>query len=137
MWTITETDLQQAKGRLQLRRAKLETRYAEETKALDAEFAATETLERVAAEFALKHGREEAGGAVEPPAQTDPPGGEVGSAAEEAGLAAVVPAKAERRDGGETAGGLDILKPGSRWRMYRGLRPGDTETGPDVGSPTE
>lgn len=147
MWTIAETDIQQAKGRLQLRRAKIETRYAEETKALDAEFAAIETLERSAAEFALKHGRDDAGIPSEPTAPTEPlAGGEFGTevgvgelsgAREEAGLASAFPVENERRDGGDTAGGLDILKPGSRWRMYRGLRSTDAETGPGPGSPTE
>jgi hypothetical protein len=88
MWTITETDIEQAKGRLQLRRANIETRYAEETKALDAEFAAIATLERAATEFALRHGRKDASIASEAAAPTDSPGdGEVGGAREETGLA--------------------------------------------------
>jgi hypothetical protein len=138
MWTITETDIEQAKGRLQLRRANIETRYAEETKALDAEFAAIATLERAATEFALRHGRKDASIASEAAAPTDSPGdGEVGGAREETGLAGVLPTEIERRDGGDTAGGLDILKPGSRWRMYRSTRPIDAETGPGIGSATE
>ncbi|MGH7044805.1 MAG: hypothetical protein ACREE2_00260 [Stellaceae bacterium] len=124
MWNITSHDVQQAKGQLQVRRAKLETRYAEETKALDAEFAAIETLERVAEEFAQKHGDGDAPAAAEPmptaPADraedSEPP------------AAAVMPAEGERPDGSDTPSGLDILKPGSRWRMYRSMRQSDGET---------
>jgi len=53
MWNITSNNVQRAKERLQLRRAEIETRYAEEKKALDAEFAVIETLERAASEFML------------------------------------------------------------------------------------
>ncbi len=137
MWTITEADLQQAKGRLQLRRTNIETRYAEETKALDGEFAAIETLERVAAEFSVKHGQQDASLASEPTEQSDPLGDEVGSAREEAPLAAVLPVEIERHESGEAGGGLDILKPGSRWRMYRSTRPSDAETMTGTSSATE
>lgn len=139
MWSISSNDVLQAKGRLQSRRANIESRYAEETKALDVEFAAIEALERIAEEFALRHGREEAGAAREPPAPIDPPdaAGEIGSNRDEAAVAVALPVGIERLDGGASAIGLDILKPGSRWRMYRGNRPSDDEAMPGAASPKE
>ncbi|HTV44573.1 MAG TPA: hypothetical protein VMF05_04595 [Stellaceae bacterium] len=145
MWNITSHDVQQAKGRLQVRRAKLETRYAEETKALDAEFAAIETLERVAEEFARKHGGDEAPGAAEPTQPTKPmqptePFDHLDDSEPDAagsGLSATGrAAEGERRDGGDNASSLDILKPGSRWRMYRAMRQGDGD-GMTAETPTE
>ncbi|HXC11225.1 MAG TPA: hypothetical protein VNV39_00105, partial [Stellaceae bacterium] len=59
MWTINSNDVMQAKGRIERRRAEIETRYAEEKEALDAEFAVIETLERAASEFAVRHIRED------------------------------------------------------------------------------
>ena len=76
MWNITSNNVQRAKERLQLRRAEIETRYAEEKKALDAEFAVIETLERAASEFMLKLNRENGAIPLEPTAPTDPPGGD-------------------------------------------------------------
>ena len=76
MWNITSNNVQRAKERLQLRRAEIETRYAEEKKALDAEFAVIETLERAASEFMLKLNRENGAIPSEPTAPTDPPGGD-------------------------------------------------------------
>ena len=69
MWNITSNDVQHAKDRLQLRRAEIETRYAEENKALDAEFAVIETFERAASEFMLRHSREN--GAIASPLMAD------------------------------------------------------------------
>lgn len=152
MWNITSNDVQRAKDRLQLRRAEIETRYAEENKALDAEFAVIETFERAASEFMLRHSREN--GAIASPlmADSDPsaasgrgqPDGE--SIAEPAATApadrpgasepdslanvgfATEPAPAsDPSPSGEIGSGLDILKPGSRWRLYRGNRPPDPE----------
>jgi hypothetical protein len=48
MWNISSNDVEHAKESIKLRRAEVETRYAEEKEALDAEFAAIETLERAA-----------------------------------------------------------------------------------------
>jgi hypothetical protein len=76
MWHITSNNVQRAKERLQLRRAEIETRYAEEKKALDAEFAVIETLELAASEFMLKLNREHGAIPLEPTAPTDPPGGD-------------------------------------------------------------
>jgi hypothetical protein len=144
MWNITSNNVQRAKERLQLRRAETEARYAEEKEALDAEFAVIETLERAASEFMLKLNRENGAVPVEPTAPTDPPGGyeqdsnaaivaeapqpaapidmpgggEPGGSGE--GFAAQPAAESDQAGGSEIGGGLDILKPGSRWRLYRG-----------------
>src|SRR5580658_8065994 len=75
MWNITANNVQRAKERLQLRSAEIDTRYAEEKKALDAELAVIETLERAASEFMLKLNRKNGPIALEP-APTDPPGGD-------------------------------------------------------------
>ena len=55
MWNLTTYDVNRIKGQLQARRARIDAKYAEETKALDADFADVETLERVAASLALKY----------------------------------------------------------------------------------
>ncbi len=162
MWNITSNNVQRAKDRLQLRYAEIETRYAEEKKALDAELAVIETLERAASEFMLKLNRENGAIPLEPAAApTDPPGGdeqdssvaivaeasqpaapidmpgggELGSSLE--GFAPQPAAEGDQVGGGEIGGSLDILKPGSRWRLYRGNRAPDPEgTAGDVSSTT-
>jgi hypothetical protein len=161
MWNITSNNVQRAKERLERRRAEIETRYAEEKKALDAEFAVIETLERAASEFMLKLNRENGAIPSEPTAPTDPPGGderdnnvaivaepsqpaapidvpgggELGSSLE--GFAPQPAAEGDQVGGGEIGGSLDILKPGSRWRLYRGNRAPDPEgTAGDVSSTT-
>jgi hypothetical protein len=151
MWNITSNNVQRAKERLQLRRAEIETRYAEEKKALDAEFAVIETLERAASEFMLKLNRENGAIPLEPAAPADlpggdeqdsnpaivaeasqlvapidmPAGGELGGSPEE--FAPPPAAESDQVGGGEIGGALDILKPGSRWRLYRGSRGTDPE----------
>src|SRR5215467_13318145 len=55
MWNLTSYDLYRIKGQLQARRARIDAKYAEDSKALDNEFAELETLERVAAAVALKY----------------------------------------------------------------------------------
>ena len=135
MWHITSNNVQRAKERLQLRRAEIETRYAEDKKALDAEFAVIETLEHAASEFMLKLNRENGAIPLEPTAPTDPPGGD-----EQDSNAAIVPeasqlaapidmpaggdlgsspeefapqpaSESDQVDVGEIGGGLDILNP--------------------------
>ena len=64
MWNLTSHDINRIKGQLQARKARIDAKYAEETKALDADFADLETLERVAAVLALKY---------KPDAPTDAP----------------------------------------------------------------
>src|SRR5262249_8074301 len=55
MWNLTTYDVNRIKGQLQARRARIDAKYAEETKALAADFADLETLERVAGSLALKY----------------------------------------------------------------------------------
>ena len=59
MWNLTSYDINRIKGQLQARKARIDARYAEDTKALDADFADLETLERVAAGLALKYKADE------------------------------------------------------------------------------
>jgi hypothetical protein len=64
--------------------------------------------------------------ASQPVAPIDmPAGGELDSSLE--GFAAQPAAESDQAGGGEIGGGLDILKPGSRWRLYRGSRGTDPE----------
>jgi hypothetical protein len=55
MWSIKLEDIHRAKGQLQARRAKIEAKYLEDTKTLDADIAEIETFEHVASAFAAKH----------------------------------------------------------------------------------
>jgi hypothetical protein len=59
MWNITPEDVERAKQELQGRRAAIQARYEDEVHKLTAELDDIETFERVAAEFALRHKREE------------------------------------------------------------------------------
>lgn len=101
MWNITYDDVQRAKEQARLRRAEIEERYAEELKAAEAECAQIEALERVAAEFALKHKPQDSDAAA-----TAQPAGEAGPNGSEG-------------------------KRGSRWRFQFADRAGDGEDGPD------
>jgi hypothetical protein len=150
MWNITSSSVQRAKDELMARRNEFETRYAEERQALDAELAAIETLEQAASEFILRHARkastvtadpapaaaggdadgaEQAGyhGEREEPALAAEPAGAEDAPEAIAGLSPT--AEAGPAGAGDIAGGLDILKPGSRWRFYRGggNHPSDAE----------
>ena len=98
MWNISSNDVEQAKESIRLRRAAAEARYEDETRALDAEFAAVETLERAASEFALSHQFDQMQAAPDDRA----------------------PAEAEISDGGEE-------KIPSRWRLHLGSRPSDAD----------
>jgi hypothetical protein len=144
MWNINSNNVQRAKKELQLRRTEVETRYAEEQQALDAELAAIEALERAAAEFILRHAPENGATGSDAPDSGDAGGGESdGSGPEpcdpadraepEPGSQAVdsyPPAESATGESAAIAASLDILKPGSRWRLYRsGGRPSDPETG--------
>jgi hypothetical protein len=55
MWNLTTFDVNRIKGQLQARRARIDAKYAEDTKALEADFAELDTLERVASAVALKY----------------------------------------------------------------------------------
>src|SRR6516164_11456408 len=71
MWNLTSYDINWIKGQLHARKVRIEAKYAEETKALDADFADLETLERVAAVLALKYKADEA--AATPEENPEPP----------------------------------------------------------------
>ena len=60
MWNLTSLDIERIKGQLQARRARIDAKYAEDSKALDVEFAEVETLARVAASVALRYRAEDA-----------------------------------------------------------------------------
>ena len=114
MWNLTSYDINRIKGQLQARKARIDAKYAEETKALDADFADLETLERVAAVLALKYKADEPVDAPEESSETaaeESPQVEA-EAAPEAQLAAT---------SGE-ANGPDA-KFGSRWRLDLRDRP--------------
>ena len=118
MWNLTSFDVNQIKGQLQARRARIDAKYAEETKVLDAEFAELDTLERVAATIALKYKPDEAADAAERSQDEkvqDNPQNEVAIAQEPpAGLTAA--------DGN----GVEA-KLGSRWRLALRDRPAGSE----------
>jgi len=65
MWKLSLADVRRIKGQLEARRARIEAKYLEDTKALDAEFTDIETLERVAAAFANKYHESESADQIE------------------------------------------------------------------------
>lgn len=140
MWTIHSNDVEQAKERLEIRRAMIETKYCEDKKAVDAEFEAIETLERVAAEFAARLvPDDQADAAAMPrgePGGGEPGGGEPGAVAVEADAGMPSPVEAEPATEAEVATPFDILKPGSRWRLNRGARAPAPEPTSGEASPT-
>jgi hypothetical protein len=117
MWNLTSLDVNQIKGQLQARRARLDAKYAEETKALDADFADLDTLERVAAAITVKYKPNETTDAPD-----RPPEGGVEDGARNEVASAEAPAGAPAGDGN----GLDA-KLGSRWRLALRDRPAVSE----------
>ena len=115
MWNLTSYDINRIKGQLQARKARIDARYAEETKALDTDFADLETLERVAAVLALKYKADEPAEAPEESSET--------AATEESSPieAEAVPEAPPAASSGE-ANGSDA-KFGSRWRLALRDRP--------------
>jgi hypothetical protein len=113
MWNLTSLDVNQIKGQLQARRARIDAKYVEETKALDADFADLDTLERVAAAITLKYKpNEPADAADQAPEERveDGPRNEV--------------ATAEAPVGGPAGDGNGMeAKLGSRWRLALRDRP--------------
>jgi hypothetical protein len=121
MWNLTAYDVHQIKGQLQARRARIDAKHVEDNKALDAEFAELETLERVAASVALKY---------RPAESTDVSGQDAAKAGEEsasveAGFTSELQPSTVPPDGG---GGPDP-KIASRWRL--GLRERPNATTPE------
>ncbi|MBV8121081.1 MAG: hypothetical protein JO081_14230 [Alphaproteobacteria bacterium] len=140
MWTISSTDVQQARERIDRRRAELEARYANEKEALDTESATIEALERAATEFAQRHKSADPVVAGGPTASDEPtgPGEAAGSAlgcddpAESVIETEPAPASGGEIDPsgyGEANLSFDILKPGSRWRLNRAARLLNPESG--------
>jgi hypothetical protein len=118
MWNLTSHDIHQIKGQLQSRRARIDAKYAEDSKALDAEFAELETLERVAASVALKY---------RPDDETDT--SEAHSKAGENGtpIEAEVVSEAQPVTAPADGGGSPDLKMASRWRLPLRERPSAPE----------
>jgi hypothetical protein len=118
MWNLTSYDINRIKGQLQARKARIEAKYAEETKALDTDFADLETLERVAAVLALKYKADEpADASEEESAET--------TAEESSQSEAEAVPEAQLAAAGD-ANGPDT-KFGSRWRLALRDRPAAAE----------
>ena len=113
---MTSLDVNRIKGQLQARRARIDAKYAEETKALDAEFAELGTLERVAAKIALKY---------KPSEPADAPERSPDDAAQDNPQNGV--AIAQETPAGLTAGNGVEVKLGSRWRLALRDRPAVSE----------
>ena len=114
-WNLTSYDIHQIIGRLQARRARIDAKYAEDSKALDAEFAELETLERVAASVALKYRPDDAADTSE---ENSAKAGEDGTPIEAEDVSEGQPLTAPA----DHSGGAD-LKTGSRWRLTLRDRP--------------
>ena len=114
MWKLTSYDINRIKGQLQARKARIDAKYAEETKALDADFADLETLERVAAALALKYKADEPADALAENSET--------SAAESPQVEAEAAPEAQLAASPGEANGPDA-KFGSRWRLALRDRP--------------
>jgi hypothetical protein len=114
MWNLTSYDVNRIKGQLQARRARIDAKYAEETKALDADFADVETLERVAGVLAVKYKSDEPANT----SQEDPETAADASARTENGAPSEPQPGATSADGANPDG-----KSGSRWRLALRDRP--------------
>src|SRR5271169_4058883 len=120
MWNLTSYDINRIKGQLQARKARIDAKYAEETKGLDADFADLETLERVAAVLALKYKADEAAAAVAPEESSVPPA-EENAPVEAESAPDAQPAATAGEPNGQDA------KFGSRWRLALRDRPATAE----------
>jgi hypothetical protein len=114
MWNLTSYDINRIKGQLQARRARIDAKYAEETKALDADFAEVDTLERVASALSAKYKADEPADA---PEATTEDASEDNSPSE----TEVAPEAQLAPTSGDGAA-LDA-KLGSRWRLALRERP--------------
>ncbi len=115
MWNLTSYDIHQIIGQLQARRARIDVKYAEDSKALDAEFAELETLERVAASVALKYRPDEAANTSE---ENSAKAGEDSTPIE-----AEIASEAQPVTAPADAGGDADLRMASRWRLALRDRP--------------
>ena len=114
MWNLTSYDVNRIKGQLQARRARIDAKYAEETKALDGDFADLGTLERVAGGLALKY---KSGDPADPAQESSENAGDAGPRTETAGVPEPQLAAASGDGSGADA------KLGSRWRLALRDRP--------------
>jgi hypothetical protein len=114
MWNLTSYDINRIKGQLQARKARIDAKYAEETKALDADFADVETLERVASTLSHKYKADEP---AEAPEENANGASEDSPPIDTAAAPEVEPAMTSSDGGGPEA------KPGSRWRLALRDRP--------------
>ena len=114
MWNLTAYDVNRIKGQLQARRARIDAKYAEETKALDADFADVETLERVAASLAVKY---KSGDSADLPQESPEKADDDGPPVEN-GAASEPQLAAPSGDGSSPDAKL-----GSRWRLALRDRP--------------
>ena len=120
MWNLTTYDVNRIKGQLQARRARIDAKYAEETKALDADVADVETLERVATALSLKYQSNDSANSSEEsesPEHADDDSPQVATAA-----ASEPQLVAASGDGASLEG-----KVGSRWRLALRDRPAVSE----------
>jgi|SRR5438876_6992336 hypothetical protein len=118
MWNLTTYDVNRIKGQLQARRARIDAKYAEETKALDADVTDLETLERVAAALSLKY---KSGDSADP-SQESSENAEDGSAPVETAVPSEPQLAATSGDAPSPDG-----KQGSRWRLALRDRPVGSE----------
>jgi hypothetical protein len=113
MWNLTSYDVNRIKGQLQARRARIDAKYAEETKALDADFADVETLER-----GLVSSRSNTSRRIRQSSQENTETADDGSARIENGASSEPQPVATSADGSSPDG-----KSGSRWRLALRDRP--------------
>ena len=118
MWNLTSFDINRIKGQLQARRARIDAKYAEETKALEADFADLDTLERVATSIALKFKANEP---VDAPEQSSADTVEGNPPSEVVTAPEAVPGSPPGDGNGPEA------KLGSRWRLALRERPAVSE----------
>jgi hypothetical protein len=114
MWNLTSYDVNRIKGQLQARRARIDAKYAEDTKALDADVADVETLERVAGGLALKY---KSGDPAELAQESSEGAAEGGPHVEPAAAPELQPTAMLGEGSGADA------KLGSRWRLALRDRP--------------
>jgi hypothetical protein len=114
MWNLTSYDINRIKGQLQARKARIDAKYAEETKALDADFADLETLQRVASVLAHKYKADEPVDTPEESPET--------TAEESPQVEAEAAPEAQLAVTSGEANGPDA-KLGSRWRLALRDRP--------------
>jgi hypothetical protein len=109
MWNLTSYDIDRIRGQLQAHRARIDAKYAEDTKVLEADFADLETLEQLAASVALKYNAKNwAETSAENPGEAEEDG---------APIEAEVAPEAQPAMTLAGAGGGPDLKPASRWRL--------------------